>query len=235
MLEVKQIDVSYSSLRILTDISLNVKEGEFVTIIGSNGAGKSTLINTISGLLKPSLGSITFLGEDITECSPGEICDKGLVQVPEGRKIFPLLTTLENLELGAYLPRAREKIRESLKEVYQSYPILEERKRQIAGTLSGGELQQLALGRALMAKPRLIMLDEPTLGLAPKLVKTVLAGLKELNQEKGMTILLVSQEVYQSLRLSGRTYVLENGKIVLEGESEELLQDENIRKAYLGI
>lgn len=235
MLEVKQINVSYGGLQVLSNISLCVREGELITIIGSNGTGKSTLINTLSGLLAPTSGSISFLGEDITGRSPGEICDKGLVQVPEGRKLFPLLTVSENLELGAYLPRARRETKESLKEVYQFFPLLEERRKQIVGTLSGGELQQLAVGRALMARPKLLMLDEPTLGLAPKLVKTVLASLKQLTQEKGLTILLVSQEVYQSLQLSSRTYVLENGKIILEGGSEELLHDESVKKAYLGI
>ena len=235
MLELEQVDVSYGGLQVLSQISLNVKDGEFVTVIGSNGSGKSTLVNAISGLLRPTSGSITFLGEDITKCSPAEICDKGLVQVPEGRKIFPHLTILENLELGAYLPRARRKTKESLKEVYQVLPILEKRKKQMAGTLSGGELQQLALGRALMARPKLLMLDEPTLGLAPKLVKTIFAWLKILSEEKGITTLLITQEVYQSLRLSGRTYVLENGRIVLHGESKELLHDDNVRKAYLSI
>ncbi|RLI84160.1 ABC transporter ATP-binding protein [Archaeoglobales archaeon] len=233
MLDVEYIDVSYNGAQVLFNVSLFVEKNEFVTLIGSNGSGKSTLLMTISGILKPSKGTITFLGEDITEKSPRDICNMGLIQVPEGRKIFPFMTVKENLELGAYLPKAREQLAKSLENVYELFPVLKERERQMAGTLSGGEQQQLAIGRALMARPKLLMLDEPTLGLAPKIVKELLEKLKVLKQR--MSVLLVSQEVYQSLRVSDRTYVLENGRVVLEGESKKLLEEESIKKAYLGI
>lgn len=233
MLDVEYIDVSYNGAQVLFNVSLFVEKNEFVTLIGSNGSGKSTLLMTISGILKPSKGTITFLGEDITEKSPRDICNMGLIQVPEGRKIFLFMTVKENLELGAYLPKARKQLAKSLENVYELFPVLKERERQMAGTLSGGEQQQLAIGRALMARPKLLTLGEPTLGLAPKIVKELLEKLKVLKQR--MSVLLVSQEVYQSLRVSDRTYVLENGRVVLEGESKKLLEEESIKKAYLGI
>ncbi len=232
MLKVSNLNVSYKGLQALWDVSLEVKEGEFVALIGSNGAGKTTLLKTISGLLQPSSGSIEFLGERIDGLPSHKICELGVIHIPEGRKLFPLMKVVENLEMGAYLPRSRREVHNSLRQVYQLFPFLKERQNQDAGTLSGGEQQMLAIGRGLMAKPKLLMLDEPTLGLSPKLGAEIFKTLKLLNQQ-GITILLVSQEVYQALTLAGRAYVLENGRIVLEGEN--LLENEAVKESYLGL
>ena len=234
MLKVNSISVSYGKLQAIRDIRIEVAENDFVAVIGSNGAGKTTLLRAISGLTRISSGSIEFKGERLDGLLPRRICEMGIVQVPEGRKIFPFMKVRENLQLGAYLPRPRKLIQDSLSQVYQLFPVLKERQNQLAKSLSGGEQQMLAIGRGLMSRPVLLILDEPTLGLSPKLAAEMLMRLKQLN-EQGITILLVSQEVIQSLQLSRRAYVLENGRVVLEGTGNELSQNEHIRKAYLGL
>ncbi len=234
MLKVDEVNVSYGGLQALWDVSVTVSEHEFVTIIGSNGAGKTTLLKAISGIIKPSSGSIDFQGERLDGLAPHKICEMGIIHIPEGRKIFPLMKVSENLEMGAYIPEARKHAKDSVERVYHLFPVLKERQNQLAGTLSGGEQQMLALGRGLMSQPKLLMLDEPSLGLSPKLAAEMLGTLKLLG-EQGLTILLVSQEVLQSLRLAQRAYVLENGRVALEGSGEKLLQDEAIRKSYLGL
>jgi branched-chain amino acid transport system ATP-binding protein len=234
MLKVNNISVSYGKLQAIRDIRIEIAENDFVCVIGSNGAGKTTLLRAISGLTKISAGSIEFNGERLDGLLPRRICEMGIIQVPEGRKIFPFMKVRENLLLGAYLPRPRKLIRESFSQVYQLFPVLKERQNQQAKTLSGGEQQMLAIGRGLMSRPLLLILDEPTLGLSPKLAAEMLMSLKHL-KEGGITILLVSQEVIQSLELAQRAYVLENGRIVLEGTGNDLSQDEHIRKAYLGM
>ena len=234
MLRVENINTFYSSIQVLRDVSFDIQEGEIVSMVGGNGAGKTTLLKTISGLLSPRLGTIHFLGERIDRLPPYKIVEKGAIQIPEGRKLFPPLTVLENLKLGAYLPSNKEKRAESLKRVFQIFPILEERKDQLAGTLSGGEQQMLAIGRGLMSLPKLLMLDEPSLGLAPLMVKEIFRVINAINKQ-GTTILLVEQNVKQSLALANRGYVLENGRIVLSGNSDELLRNEHTKKAYLGM
>ncbi len=234
MLQAEHVNVAYNTLQVLWDVSLEVRDGEIVALIGSNGAGKTTLLRTISGLMKPLFGTIRFMGEDITGLPPHDICRRGVIQVPEGRALFPRMRVIENLELGAYLPEARVQRHETIERVYRLFPRLKERWRQDAGTLSGGEQQMVAIGRALMARPKLLMLDEPSLGLAPVLVETMMDVLTQLNAE-GMTILLVSQEVHQALAIAHRAYVIENGHIVRSGTSHELRDDDAIRSAYLGL
>lgn len=234
MLQVDHLNVAYDTLQVLWDVSLEVHEGEIVALIGSNGAGKTTLLRTISGLMKPLFGSIRFMGEEIASLPPHEICRRGVIQVPEGRALFPRMRVVENLELGAYLPAARAQRHETIERVYRLFPRLKERWRQDAGTLSGGEQQMVAIGRALMARPKLLMLDEPSLGLAPVMVETIMEVLTQLNAE-GMTILLVSQEVHQALAIAHRAYVIENGRIVRSGPSHELRTDDAVRSAYLGL
>jgi branched-chain amino acid transport system ATP-binding protein len=234
MLEIENLEVYYGDLQALWNVSLRVDAGEIVSIVGANGAGKTTLLKTISGLLHPRLGRLKFLGEQIENKSPAQIVEAGISHIPEGRKLFTTLTVLENLELGAYVPRARQKRKETLTYVFQLFPILEERKHQTAGTLSGGEQQMLAIGRGLMALPKLLMLDEPSLGLAPRVVKNMFEVIKEVNQS-GTTILLVEQNISHALRISTRGYVLQNGHIVLEGTGRELLQNIHVRKVYLGL
>ncbi len=234
MLRVHSINVSYGKLQALRDVEIDVAEHDFVAVIGSNGAGKSTLLRAISGLTKISSGSIEFNGERLEGLSPKRICELGIVQVPEGRKIFPLMKVKENLQLGAYLPRPRKLVHESLEQVYELFPVLKERKDQLAKTLSGGEQQMLAIGRGLMSRPLLLILDEPTMSLSPRLAAEILTKLKQLN-DQGITILLVSQEVVHSLQLARRAYVLENGRVALQGTGDELAQAEHIRKAYLGM
>jgi len=234
MLKVNSISVFYGKLQAIRDIRIEVAENDFVAVIGSNGAGKTTLLRAISGLTKISSGSIEFKGERLDGLLPRRICEMGIIQVPEGRKIFPFMKVKENLLLGAYLPRPRKLIQDSLSQVYQLFPVLKERQNQLAKNLSGGEQQMVAIGRGLMSRPLLLILDEPTLGLSPKLAAEMLMSLKQLN-ERGITTLLVSQEVVQSLQLSQRAYVLENGRVVLEGTGNELSQNEHIRKAYLGM
>jgi len=234
MLEIKELNASYEKVQVLWGVSFTVNEGEIVSLLGSNGAGKSTTVKTIQGLLKSKSGSIRFMDRNIEGLPAYKIVDAGISLVPEGREIFPKMSVLENLILGAYVPRARDLLEESLEWVFQLFPKLEERKKQLAGTMSGGEQQMLAIARALMSKPKLLMLDEPSLGLAPVLVLQVFEIIKKLNEE-GVTILLVEQNVHHALELSDRGYVLEKGRIILEGKGSELLEHEYVKKAYLGI
>jgi len=234
LLKVNNIDVFYGNVQVLRDVSFEVKKGEVVSIIGANGAGKTTTINTISGLLKPTSGTIEFLGERIDELPPHMIIRKGIAQIPEGRRVFPRLTVLENLRMGSYVPEARKRRKETFRLVFNLFPRLEERKKQLAGTLSGGERQMLAIARGLMSKPKLLMLDEPSLGLAPKLTLETFKVIKQLRDE-GMTMLLVEQSIYQALELADRAYLLETGRVILHGTGKELLNDPMIKEAYLGM
>jgi len=234
MLQVSNLSVSYDHLPALREIHLRVEKGEFVSVIGSNGAGKTTLLKTISGLISPVSGSIHFEEVRIDGWPTYVICQRGIVQVPEGRKIFPRLKVIDNLQMGAYLPEAKKHFAGSLEEVFSLFPILKERKGQTAATLSGGEQQMLAIARGLMALPKLFMLDEPSLGLAPKTSQEIFQTLEKLNK-KGLTILLISQDVLQSLRLAERAYVLENTRIVMEGRGADLLKEQKVKEAYLGI
>ncbi|MEM2252426.1 MAG: ABC transporter ATP-binding protein [Candidatus Bathyarchaeia archaeon] len=234
MLNVESINVFYGGAQALYNVSLQVSKGEIVALVGSNGAGKTTTLKTIAGLLRPSSGNIYFLNKRITNLPPNIISEKGISLVPEGRRLFPFLTVQENLEVGAYKGEARKKLKDSLELVYQLFPRLKERRNQMAYTLSGGEQQMLAIGRALMSRPKLLMLDEPSLGLAPVVYRKIFDTLKEINIQ-GITILLVEQNVHMALKLANRAYVMENGRIVMEGESEKLFVNENLRKAYLGI
>lgn len=234
LLQVDGLDVFYADLQVLWNISLEVFEEELVALLGSNGAGKTTTLRSITGLLKPRSGQILFLGRRIEDLTPHEIVDLGIAHVPEGRRIFPPMTVLENLELGAFTKNARKKKDDSLEFVYSIFPVLKERSNQVAGTLSGGEQQMLAIGRALMSRPKLLLLDEPSLGLAPKVVRKTFEILEEINKN-GVTILLVEQSVRNALELSKRSYVIETGKIVLYGDSRKLLEDQEVRKAYLGV
>ncbi len=232
ILEVNGINVFYGAIHAISDISFNVDEGEIVTLIGANGAGKSTTLNTISGLLRSRTGDIQFLGSSIAKMAPNKIVQEGLVMVPEGRRIFLGLTVEENLEMGAYT-RPNSEIRSSMEQVFELFPRLKERRSQIGGTLSGGEQQMLAMGRALMAKPKLIMLDEPSMGLAPLLVDLIFEIIGDLHKA-GSTILLVEQNAQAALSIADRAYVLETGKIVKTGLGSELISDPDIKKAYLG-
>ncbi len=234
LLNLEKIKAFYGDMQVLYDVSLYIDEDEVVSIIGANGAGKSTLLKVVSGLMKQKTGKIEFKNEDVSNISSHQIVEKGIVQIPEGRKLFPLLTVQENLEVGAYVPHANKEIDKTLNEVYQLFPRLEERKKQLARTLSGGEQQMLAIARGLMAKPSLLMFDEPSLGLAPLLVKGVFDTIRKIRNQ-GITVLLVEQNVNHALELCNRAYVLENGKIVLEGKGKELLDNPKVKKAYLGI
>ncbi len=233
MLEIKNLDVHFGVIHALKDISLTVNQGEIVTLIGANGAGKTTTLRTISGLKKPTKGSIIFEGRDISSISPQDRVKMGICQVPEGRRVFSTMTVLENLELGAYLRKDKAQIGKDMKMVYERFPILEKRKKQAAGTLSGGEQQMLAMGRALMSSPRMLFLDEPSMGLAPLFVKEIFDIIKIINQA-GTTILLVEQNASMALQIAHRAYVMETGSIVLSGTGAELMQSDEIRKAYLG-
>lgn len=234
MLEVKKIDVFYGNSQVLWDVSMEVREGEIVSIIGANGAGKSTTLKTIIGLLVPRSGSIKFLGEDITKLPPHERIKRGISLIPEREKIFPKMSVEENLLLGLYPLEEKKKGSEKLEWIFEIFPILKERKNQQAGTLSGGEQQMLAIARALMSSPKLLILDEPSQGLAPIMVSKVFNIVENLKKE-GVTILLSAQNVFHSLSISDRAYVLENGRITMEGKGKELLKDEKIKKAYLGM
>ena len=233
LLEVKNLDVSYGDIHVLWDVSLNVEEGTIVALVGANGAGKTTLLKTISGLLHAKKGDIIFSGEPLHNLKAQEIVDRGVIHVPEGRRLFASLTVMENLRLGAYLPRTRPLFTESLERVYTLFPVLKNRKDQKAGTLSGGEQQMLAIGRAVMAHPKLIMLDEPSLGLSPMLVKAIFGLISTLNEQK-TTILLVEQNVNQALKIAHQAYVMKTGKIVMCGRGCDLLADEEVCKAYIG-
>jgi len=234
MLAIKDVVVRYQELRALRGVSMEVDNGNLVAIIGSNGAGKTTLINAVSGLVPFDTGSISFNEESLSGLTPDEICGKGVVQVPEGRKLFGQMTVEENLEIGAYLPAARSHAKENRSRVFDLFPRLAERRRQVAGSLSGGEQQMLALGRALMARPLLLMLDEPSLGLAPIMAAEIFRIVADLNA-KGMTVLLVSQEVLHTLSIASSGYLLENGKITLSGSADSLLADPRVKEAYLGL
>ena len=233
-LRVKGIEVFYGDLQALRGVSLEVNQGEIVSIIGSNGAGKSTTLMTISGVLKPKRGEIQLDQDFIHQCSSSKIVSLGVVQIPEGRQLFPTLTVIENLEMGSQFPKAKKVRKETMEWVFKLFPRLEERKNQLAGTLSGGEQQMLAIGRGLMSRPTLLMLDEPSLGLSPILVKAIFDIIKEINQQ-GTTVLLVEQNIFHSLTLSHRGYVLENGSIVLSGTGQDLLKNQHIRQSYLGL
>ena len=234
MLEIRGIDVSYGDLQVLWDVSFRVDEGEVVVLVGANGAGKSTVLKTISALLTPGRGEILLEGKAIHGAPPHQILEHGIAHVPEGRRIFPEMTVEENLIMGALGRRAKGRRAETMKRVFGLFPRLEERRRQSAGTLSGGEQQMLAVGRGLMSLPRILMLDEPSLGLAPILVQEILEIVRNVRRE-GVTVLLVEQNVHLTLALCDRAYVLENGRVALEGTGEELQENPHIRQAYLGI
>ena len=231
MLKVKDINVYYGKIHALKNVSFEVRPGEVVALIGANGAGKSTTLKTVSGMMHSRTGSIEFLGEDITHTPSHNLGDKGRAHVPEGRRIFQQMTVLENLEMGAYLHK--KPTREELKDIFTRFPRLQERRDQVAGTLSGGEQQMLAMGRALISHPKLLMLDEPSMGLAPILVGQIFAIIRELHQS-GTTILLVEQNAEMALQVADRAYVLESGKIALSGTGRELAESDSIKKAYLG-
>jgi len=234
MLAVKNISASYGMVQILRGISFQVKEKEIVSIIGPNGAGKTTLVKTIIGLLHPRSGEIRFRGENIEKLPPYEIVKKGLILIPEGREIFPRMTVEENLKLGAYSANGKSKVKEAKERVYQIFPVLKKKEKALAQTLSGGEQQMLVICRSLMSNPDLLILDEPSLGLAPLLVEKVLDTVRKINEE-GVTILLVEQNIRDSLDIADRGYVLEQGKIILEGKSKELLSNNHIKEVYMGL
>jgi len=233
MLKVDQIDVYYGNIQALKEVSLEVNDGEIVTLIGANGAGKSTLLKTLSGLLKPKKGDIQYLGESIAGKPAQAIVKAGISHVPEGRRVFANMTVEENLELGAYLRNDKKEIRKDLDKVYGLFPRLLERRKQLSGTLSGGEQQMLAMGRAIMAKPKLLLLDEPSMGLAPLMVKTIFTIIEEINRA-GTTILLVEQNANMALSVANRAYVIETGRVVVSGTAAELQASEQIKQAYLG-
>ena len=233
MLEVNDIHVYYGAIHALKGVSLSVKEGQIVALIGANGAGKSTTLRTISGLLRPKVGDITFEGDSITKKNVQSIVRSGISQVPEGRRIFAPLTVLENLELGAFTRKDKDGVAHDMELVFKRFPRLAERKKQLAGTLSGGEQQMLAMGRALMSRPRLLLLDEPSMGLSPLFVKEIFDIIQHIN-EQGTTILLVEQNAHMAMSIADYAYVLETGKTTLEGPGQELMQSEAVRAAYLG-
>lgn len=233
MLKIDNIDVYYGAIHALKGISLEVNQGEIVTLIGANGAGKSTTLRTISGLLKPKNGSIAFMGKNIAGVPAHQIVREGISQVPEGRRVFAEMTVMENLDLGAFVRKDKDGIQKDLKKVFELFPRLEERKNQLAGTLSGGEQQMLAMGRALMSRPKLLLLDEPSMGLAPLLIKEIFHIIEDINKS-GTTVLLVEQNANMALSIANRAYVLETGRITLSGPAGELAASEDVRKAYLG-
>ena len=235
MLEIKNLHVSYGGIRALQGISLHVPEGKIISLLGANGAGKSTTLRTIMGIVKPTEGSIEFLGESLLGLKSFQVVMKGIALVPEGRRVFTNLTVTENLALGAYTRKDKEQIQQDIDEVYELFPRLKEREKQSAGTLSGGEQQMLALGRAIMSKPKLLMIDEPSLGLAPVLSQGVLSKLTEINQTRGQTILLLEQNARAALSIADYGYILETGQITLEGPAHELAINDEVRKTYLGI
>lgn len=233
ILEVNNLHVSYGAIKAVKGISFNVNEGEIVTLIGANGAGKSTILRTISGLETASSGSINFMGQNITNMAPHKIVELGIAHVPEGRKIFSNLSVMNNLKLGCNLRKDKDGINADIKKVFELFPILEKRQNQMAGTLSGGEQQMLAVGRAMMTRGKVMLLDEPSMGLAPMVVEEIFRIIKEINKQ-GTTILLIEQNAYMALSIATRAYVLETGNIVLAGKAEDIANNENVRKAYLG-
>jgi branched-chain amino acid transport system ATP-binding protein len=233
LLNVENLQVSYGAIHALKGVTFNMDEGEIVALIGANGAGKSTTLNTISGIIRPDSGSISFKEEDITQISPAQIVQMGIVQVPEGRKIFARMSVRENLEMGAYTLDDKTQIRDHMKRVFDIFPRLEERQAQIGGTLSGGEQQMLATGRGLMADPKLLLLDEPSMGLAPILVEQIFEVIQDINQQ-GVSILLVEQNAQMALSIADRAYVMETGTVALSGKASKLVQNPMVREAYLG-
>ncbi len=235
MLKLENVQAGYGNILAIKDISLEIGKGEIVTLIGANGAGKSTTLMTISGVVDCRGGRILLEDKEIQSCSPDQIVSKGLCQVPEGRHIFPLLTVQENLDMGAFLRKDKEQIKEDIDYVFSLFPILKERRNQDGGTLSGGEQQMLAMSRALMARPQLLLLDEPSMGLAPLIIKQIFQIIKKINSEHNTTIFLVEQNANQALQIADRGYVIENGQIILSGSAESLQENPDIQKAYLGI
>lgn len=233
LLEIKDLEVNYGVIKAIKGVSFDVNEGEIIALIGANGAGKTTILHTITGLIQAKKGSIVFDGKELTKTPPHKIVSMGMAHVPEGRRIFQQLSVLENLKLGAYTRKDKSEIASTLKMVYEHFPRLEERKNQVAGTLSGGEQQMLAMGRALMSKPRIILMDEPSMGLSPLLVSEIFDIIKVIN-ESGTTVLLVEQNAKKALSIADRAYVLETGKITLSGDAKDLINDESVKKAYLG-
>ncbi len=233
MLEINGINVFYGAIHALKNLSLQAEPGKIVTLIGGNGAGKSTTLKTISGLLRPVSGTVAYKGHDLTKIPPEKIVSLGISHVPEGRRVFAPMTVLENLEMGAFLRKDKLGIKEDLEKVFKRFPRLQERRKQLAGTLSGGEQQMLAIGRALMARPELLLMDEPSMGLAPLLVKEIFKIIKDINS-RGTTILLVEQNAHLALSIADQAYVIETGEIVLQGTAEELMKSEAVKKAYLG-
>ena len=233
MLEVKNLEVYYGVIQAIKGISFDVNEGEVIALIGANGAGKTTTLQTITGMLSAKKGSILFEGTDITKVPGHKIVSMGMAHVPEGRRVFAQLSVLENLKLGAFIRKDKDGIEEDLRNIYERFPRLEERKNQLAGTLSGGEQQMLAMGRALMSKPKIILMDEPSMGLSPIFVNEIFDIIKEVS-ESGTTVLLVEQNAKKALSIADRAYVLETGKIILQGDADKLLNDESVKKAYLG-
>lgn len=233
MLEVKDLEVYYGVIKALKGISLKVNEGEIISLIGANGAGKTTTLHAISGLLNKSAGSVIFEGQDITKVPAHKIVTLGMAHVPEGRRVFAQLSVIENLKLGAFTRKDKQEIENTLKFVYESFPRLEERKNQLAGTLSGGEQQMLAMGRALMSHPRIVLMDEPSMGLSPIFVDEIFKIIRKISSE-GTTVLLVEQNAKKALAIADRAYVLETGSITLQGKAKDLMNDESVKKAYLG-
>jgi len=234
MLTIDKLNFSYGDMQVLWDIDLQVNEGEIVTVVGANGAGKSTTLKNISRLVRPQSGSIKFQGKDLKGLEPHDVVELGIVQVPEGRKIFPEMTVLENLRMGSFIKSARPDREANVEKVFTMFPRLKEREKQLGGTMSGGEQQMLAIARGLMTKPKLLLLDEPSLGLSPLFVKIIFEIIQEINKQ-GVTILLVEQNVFQSLKISNRAYVLETGRVVLSGGGSELLSNDHVKKAFLGM
>lgn len=233
LLEIKDLEVNYGVIKAIKGVSFDVNEGEIIALIGANGAGKTTILHTITGLIQAKKGSIVFDGKELTKTPPHKIVSMGMAHVPEGRRIFQQLSVLENLKLGAYTRKDKSEIASTLKMVYERFPRLEERKNQVAGTLSGGEQQMLAMGRALMSKPRIILMDEPSMGLSPLLVSEIFDIIKVIN-ESGTTVLLVEQNAKKALSIADRAYVLETGNITLSGDAKDLINDESVKRAYLG-
>lgn len=233
LLEIKDLEVNYGVIKAIKGVFFDVNEGEIIALIGANGAGKTTILHTITGLIQAKKGSIVFDGKELTKTPPHKIVSMGMAHVPEGRRIFQQLSVLENLKLGAYTRKDKSEIASTLKMVYERFPRLEERKNQVAGTLSGGEQQMLAMGRALMSKPRIILMDEPSMGLSPLLVSEIFDIIKVIN-ESGTTVLLVEQNAKKALSIADRAYVLETGNITLSGDAKDLINDESVKKAYLG-
>lgn len=233
LLEIKDLEVNYGVIKAIKGVSFDVNEGEIIALIGANGAGKTTILHTITGLIQAKKGSIVFDGKELTKTPPHKIVSMGMAHVPEGRRIFQQLSVLENLKLGAYTRKDKSEIASTIKMVYERFPRLEERKNQVAGTLSGGEQQMLAMGRALMSKPRIILMDEPSMGLSPLLVSEIFDIIKVIN-ESGTTVLLVEQNAKKALSIADRAYVLETGNITLSGDAKDLINDESVKKAYLG-